>query len=154
MSQRDSESKVIDGTKYVVYMLPPRKARKILVRIFQVMAPSAGEAVSRADDNVSNALGDILKNLADRLDDNDLEWMMGVLAEVTTVETGPNQAPYLSKFFDAQFKGKIGAMMKWFVFALGAQYGDFFEGSASDLSDQLAGLKEALGFGSQNTSTG
>lgn len=154
MSQGDCKTKTIDGTKYGVYMLPPKLARKMLVRIFQVLAPSAGELFGRESEQLSKAIGPTLATLADRLSDDDLDWMMGELAKVSTVEMAPNKEPALGQIFDVHFMGRIGHMLKWFAFALEVQYSDFWSGSGSGLNDLLATVKAAMASPSPSTSTG
>lgn len=146
MSQQDSESKTIDGVQYSVYMLPPRMARKILVKIVQSISPALGGD----EDTIVAALSSV----ADRVSDDDLDWMMNELAKVTQVHLGGDKAPMLAGIFDAHFKGKMGVMFSWFGFALKVQYGNFWsvwgDGSVPDLQAILAGL----GSASQSTSTG
>lgn len=146
MSQQDNESKTIDGAQYIVYMLPPRTARKILVKIVQTIAP----AISGDSDSVVRALSTV----ADRLNDEDLDWIMNELAKVTKVNLGGDKAPMLSGIFDAHFKGKMGVMFSWFGFALKVQYGNFWsvwgDGSVPDIKAVLADL----GSRYQSTSTG
>lgn len=150
MSQSNNQKKTIDSVKYEVSMLPPRLARKILVRIFQVLAPSAGEAFSRESEQLTQAIGPILSTLSDKLSDDDLDWMMSELAKVTTVEVAPGQEPYLNTIFDVHFRGKVGQMFKWFAFAMEVQYADFFGGSGEGLKGLLDKIKAAV---SQSPST-
>ena len=154
MSQTDLQTRTIAGVKYGVYMLPPRLARKMLVRIFQVIAPSAGEAFKREGQEILDAFGPVLATLADRLNDDDLEWMMGELAKVSTVEVEPGKAPQLDKIFDIHFRGRIGQMFKWFAFAVEVQYADFWSGSEGGLNGLLAMAKAAMASPSPSTSTG
>lgn len=153
MSQGDCQTRVIDGMKYGVYMLPPRLARKMLVRIFQVLAPSAGELFSREDEEVSKAIGPALSSLADRLNDDDLEWMMSELAKVTTAEIASGKEPFIGAIFDMHFRGKIAHMMKWFTFALEVQFSDFWSGSEGGLGGLIAMARAAVSQ-SPSTSTG
>lgn len=154
MSQSDSQSKTFDGTLYTVYMLPPKTARKILVRVFQVLGPSLGEAFTRDDEKLSAAIGPIVREFTDRISDEDLDWIMDALTGVTTISPGGEKTIQLRSVFDAQFKGKIGTMFKWFAFALEVQFSDFFGGSAGGLGQLLAGIKETLGSVSPSISTG
>ena len=154
MSQTDLQTRTIDGVKYGVYMLPPKLARKILVRIFQVLGPSAGEAFKREEQEILAAIGPILATLADRLNDDDLDWMMGELAKVSTVELEPGKAPSLGQIFDNHFRGRIGRMFKWFAFAVEVQYADFWSGSESGLSGLFSMAKAAMASPSPSTSTG
>lgn len=154
MSQSDCKTKTIDGTKYGVYMLPPKLARKMLVRIFQVLAPSAGEMFSRESEEVATVIGPVLSSLADKLSDDDLDWMMSELAKVSTAEVAPSKEPFLEPLFDVHFRGRIAHMLKWFAFALEVQFSDFFDGSEGGLSGLLATIKAALASPSPSISTG
>jgi len=154
VSQRDSQTKSIDGCGYTVYMLPPKVARKILVRIFQVLGPSLGEAFSRDEEKLSAAIGPIIREFTDRLSDDDLEWMMTALADVTMIDPGGGKTIPLKGVFDGHFQGKIGSMLRWFAFALEVQFSDFFGDSVGGLGQLLAGLKETLASASPIISTG
>ena len=154
MSQADCKTREIDGMKYSVYMLPPKTARKMLTRIFQVAGPSIGSIIGQQDDDVSKVAGPVLAEFAGRLDDADLDWMMNDLAKITTAEVSPGKEPFIGTIFDIHFRGRIAHMFKWFVFALEVQFADFWEGSDGGLNGLLSAVRGAMASQSQSISTG
>jgi len=146
--QNEIQKTTISGDTYGVYMLPPRVANKMLIRIVKTVGPSLGLVVEELDDDaVKGGLVGLMKNpkidgsfiakvaqeLCERLDEDQIEGMMDTLADVSEVEGKGN----LLKAFDAHFHGKIGELYAWFAFALQVQFGNFGSAWSTDLSASL-----------------
>ena len=145
--QTEEQKKVISGCTYTVYMLPPRQANKILIRIVKTVGPSLGVLIEELpDDAVKGGLkglmdnvdidgafiGKVAKELCERLDENEIERMMDTFAKVSEVN-GVN----LLSVFDGHFHGKIGELYAWFAFALQANFQDFGRAWGTDSSPSL-----------------
>ncbi len=151
--QSETQTKVISGCTYAVYMLPPRTANKMLIRIVKTVGPSLGVFLDELDDDDAKGglaalmdnpkidvafISKVAKELCERLDENEIESMMDTLAKVSEVEGTGN----LLKIFDSHFQGKIGELYAWFAFALQVQFGNF--GSAWG-TDSLPSLQAKVG---------
>jgi hypothetical protein len=125
MPQTQGSSETIDGIEYTVFMLPPRVARTMLVEMAKVLAPvltsiaPGGSVKDLLGANID--LGTIATGLTDRLSPQMLDDHMNKLASATQVKEGGD----LSKIFDIHFRGEIGRMFKWYIFALKVNFGNF-----------------------------
>ncbi len=146
--QTDAQSKEISGDIYQVYMLPPRIANKMFLRIVKTVGPSLGVLIEELDeDDVKGGIkglmdnpdingafiGKVAKELCERLDEDEIERMMDSLAKVTEVEG----KGILFKVFDSHFQGMIGELYAWFAFALQVQFGNFGRAWNTDLLPSL-----------------
>lgn len=145
--QTEAQSKEISGDTYKVYMLPPRQANKILIRIVKTVGPSLGVFIEELDDDALKGglgglmdntkidgafIGKVAKELCERLDENEIERMMDTFAKVSEVND-----VNLLKVFDGHFHGKIGELYAWFAFALQANFQDFGRAWGTDSSSSL-----------------
>lgn len=148
--QTDAQNKEISGDIYAVYMLPPRTANKMLIRIIKTLGPSLGVLIEELDldeDDAKGGLKGLMENpnidaafiskvareLCERLDENEIEGMMDALAKVTEIEG----KGILFKVFDSHFQGMIGELYAWFAFALQVQFGNFGRAWNTDLLPSL-----------------
>lgn len=146
--QTEAQSKEISGDTYSVYMLPPRIANKMFIRIVKAVGPSLGVLIEELDDDdikggikglmdnpdLNGAfIGKVAKELCERLDEDEIEGMMDALAKVSEVEG----KGILFKVFDSHFQGMIGELYAWFAFALQVQFGNFGRAWNTDLLPSL-----------------
>lgn len=128
MAQDFYKEEEIGGHMFKIYMLPPRIAMATLTELGKMFGPAYAEMFSeKDDDNFSKAT----KLLFDNIDNPKLNAIMDKMAEKTLVDDKP-----LKNNFDLIFLGKIGLMMRWFVFAVRSQFSDFL----GELTGVLAGL--------------
>lgn len=127
----------IDGHEYSVSMLPAKTAKRTLLKIVKVIAPSAADGIGSVSslaellgDAAKFGIADAIRTFVDRVDEDTLMEVTDLLAERTTVNLG-KQSPQLSQIYDAHFAGKLKAETKWFGFALKTQFADFFDGLGS-----------------------
>lgn len=134
----EAKEKVIDGVSYKVHQLGARKALRMLQRIIKIVGPGIATGIQGVDgqggfqamaemDIGKLALGQAVKELADRLDEAVVDGIVDELAQVTVVVKGDKQ-PALSAIFDLHFAGKMKQLFQWLLFALEVQFGDFFGG--------------------------
>jgi hypothetical protein len=153
MSQRDSQSKEIGGYRYTVSMLDPLTAEDLLVMVIGVIGPAIGAAAGALADD-GGGLGEIdmgnildapgapkmlehaLGSLCHRLDRQQIREAIGMLSPVTTVDINGKQ-PFLRDIFSAHFRGRLGAMNKWLLFAIKVQLADFFGSLGPDIGAVL-----------------
>lgn len=129
MSQQDSQSKEIKGHQYVVRMLDPLVANDLLIDIGEIIGPAVGAFVaSEGKDDKTNAamIHEGIGGLFRRIDKDKMRATLDALAKVTDVSKG-DKVPRLDTIFSVHFRGRLGAMHEWFVFALGVQFADFFD---------------------------
>ncbi len=145
--QTEVQTKAISGSTYGVYMLPPRTANRMFIRIIKTVGPSLGVLLEELDESDDEAgikgglealmdnpklnsgafIGKIAKELCERLNENEIEEMMNTLMKVSEVDGAK-----MAGVFDAHFMGKIGALYAWFGFALQVQYGNFGDAWTND----------------------
>jgi hypothetical protein len=141
MSQTQGETTVINGTTYLVRMLPPRAAAEIGAEIVKTIGPSLGSLSGtnnsfqkildgkaegeESDPAAAQLLSEAIRSFLDRFDFEQSWAMVEKLASVTDVKQGEGW-PKLSTIFDLHFLGKPKQMYQWLVFSLKTQMGDFF----------------------------
>lgn len=148
--QNEAQTKVISGVTYGVYMLPPRIANRMLIRIVKIVGPSLGVLLEEVDEEeglkglmnstkVDGAfIGKVARELCARLDEKTLEGIMDTFAEVSEVDGAS-----MPKVFDAHFRGKVGEMYVWFIFALEVNYSSFGNAWDIDLSQRTQATQSA-----------
>lgn len=156
MSQRTSKKQTIDGTEYEVFMLPPKKARRILVEMTKVIGPALGGIAGKGDlgklmdSDVSGIDWQAaISGLTEKLSDEMLDDHMSEFAKVTQV-TGKG---YLSEVFDAHFTGAVDSMFKWYWFALKVNFGNFFSALESASAPLITAAKAKAAKESESPST-
>lgn len=133
MSQQDTYVKEIDGVRFEMGMLPPRKSHRLLLSFSKMVGPSIGPL---ADSLIASSEGKSIKNLLDLdvdlgdlvekvsktffadLDIDKIDEFMDAFAEVTFVKDGP-----LNKVFDLFFLGRLDLMYGWFLWGIKIQWG-------------------------------
>lgn len=144
---RESQKKTIDGTEYEVTMLGAKDAKKTLLKILKVVAPTAAEGIGSVASlrellgpDSKFGLAEAIRTFVDRVDEPTLIEVTEQLAGVTRVHLG-KEAPLLSDVYDVHFAGSLFAESKWFAFALKAQYADFLQGlgTIEELASRVLG---------------
>ncbi len=128
MSQDYVKSEKIDGYNFEIYMLSPKVALSTLTELGKMIGPSLGVISDGDNENV----GEVIKVLFDNIDNPKLSMIMDRMAEKSMVDGKPLKGAN----FDSLFMGKIGLMLKWFIFALRSQYSDFLEEMAALMGGQ------------------
>ncbi len=167
MSQLDSQTKEIGGHRYTVSMLDPLVAEDLLVTVVNVIGPSLG-AVAGAIAGDSGNGGPETDALDRKIPPGAIESAIGsfclgvtraqmreviaMLTPVTTVEIG-GKTPALDQIFAVHFRGRLGKMNEWLMFAIKVQLGDFFDSAAPGISEGLQLVRAAASNSqsSQNT---
>lgn len=156
MSQQDSQSKEIKGHRYTVRMLDPLVANDLLIDIGEIIGPAIGAFVaSEGKDHKTNAdmIHEGIGGLFRRLSKEKMRETLDELAKVTDVRVKGDKEPTLDSIFTVHFRGRVGAMHEWFVFALGVQFADFFD-SIQPAIDRVKELVSAAASTSPITSSG
>jgi hypothetical protein len=165
-----SETTTINGTEYEVTMLPYSLGRKLLVRLYKVLAPPLASVVAEAPNvngdvelnleslatliGLAPALSAGANTLAEHLTEDDLEYVVSTLMQFTKIKNERGIFVPLTKA-DAEFHyaGNYGEQFQWLWFALKVNYAGFLKGqSLADLSAKAEAARKAKS--SQNTSTG
>lgn len=135
---REPVKKTIDGEQYTFYQMNPRKSLKLMTRILKLIGAPVGTAFgghektkSVFDQDIN--IGVIVEKLCDRLDENEVEYIIDqLLSQVTVAGKGE-----ISKVFDEHFAGRLPHLFKVVFACLEVEYGDFLAG--------LSGLTKSLG---------
>lgn len=160
-----SETKTIDGETYRVTQLPFKKGQKLLVRLYKTLGPVVAEALAAIprieegkkleDLNISTLLPGVAGAatlLAERLTEEDLEYVTATLAEYTLLGKGGDKWVPLEPEMEIHFGGRYRQYLQWMGFALGVNYSGFF-GESGGLRALIERV-QARAAPSQNTSTG
>lgn len=164
----DVKDRTIDGVTYKVAQLPWRDARKLLVRLYQILGPAVGQGLAgldarnEGDDGKPKGLGDLpLKSIGDmvtalttRCTEADFEFITDMAVSCTVLVKDERREVPLSTEIVFHFAGAYGRMLKWLAFVLEVNYLGFSQGRGN-LSTFLAQAAEkAKAYRSQNTSIG
>jgi len=122
----------IDGTAFVISVLPAMKSPKAFKQLVRVAAPLMTEIAkvlgdaAVADLDIKDALfsGKLegLAHKATELDDEAMLQLMLVLAEHCTVDGAS-----LKTAFDLVFTGRLDTMVRWFIEAVNVNFGSFLQ---------------------------
>jgi hypothetical protein len=136
---RKTESVTINGTKYELQQLGALQARRVLVRLGQVLsAPIA--RLANIDGGldltaIAGAVADALKGL----DPDVLDEVCNAFAVASLVVIGPGQKAELAILFDDHFAGKTESdMLLWLGHCVRLNYPTFLGGQA--LTSRLASV--------------
>lgn len=146
----------IDGSKYEMQMLGGHSSWRLLLRITKILGPSLGkifdlviqavkakgETLKARDiltmlmgmDLSSSFVNEITEALVDRMDEKEIEHVIGVLSSVCAVSGKVMDSIH----FDSHFRGRPWSMMKWLGWAIQAQYSGFGSGS-TNVAGRVAG---------------
>src|SRR5688572_14545525 len=157
--QMGYEEKGIGNHTFRVRMLDPETSEDLFLDLVKQVGPSVAAFLSEAKDlsNVqqlleqslgSPALLALVRELVDRLDKPTYHRMVRVLSEVSQIRVG-DKWPQLTEVQAEIFRGRIPLRLKWLWFALGVQYGGFFD----DLPDAKAALEAVRAAGASSSSS-
>lgn len=132
----EAQTKQIGECQYRVTPHGALQGRKVFVRIVNSIAPVIRAMRSEGDvePDIAGAIADTLKGLSDE----DFAWLCDEFAARTFVVHSDGRELMLSKIFDVHFAANYSNMIAWLVFALGVNFGGFFQDQAlGDLLDTL-----------------
>lgn len=134
---RTIKSKEIEGVLYEVHQLGASEGLSILMDLVKLLGPALGPVLeSGALESVN--LGLAVRTLCESLDKAKVKTIVDAMARSTTA-VGVGR---LDGAFEAHFAGRMGLLLKWLSFAVGAQYDDFF-GSLADAVKSVGGAVKA-----------
>lgn len=143
------EDREIDGVTYRCRQLAFTPSRKMLRRLFHIVGPTVGSALQGGgalnevlDEDVN--LGGAIASLAQRLSDEDVEYVHSVFVKQCDVKRGEGWQS-LSDVSEVHF-AEHGMLhwFKWIGFNLEVNYSDFFgadESVAHAVTERLRGTK-------------
>lgn len=146
-----TESKAIGDHTYLVTQLGAGEGRKMFVRLTRALAPVFGALLEDAGSTKGGfKLGDMsleslsrtLHELAQRLTEDDLEYVCRTFGAKTMVQVGEGKEIQLT--LDKQelhFAGRYGHMFQWLAFCLEVNYRDFLGVTKGFVSAQSPAVK-------------
>jgi len=154
MPQNVPQETIIDGKKYVMYMLPPMQSQDLLFDVLKMVGPSCGPILDVLISNRSGSKIDVSTFLEQEFSPNFFtlaakEFFGGLnkdivrlieksFADVTQVDGMP-----LNKIFDIHFLGDIGGLFRWVTWGMGVQWGKVFSALVKGASGQGAEKERA-----------
>lgn len=153
MSQATPHEKAIEGKLFTVFKLPPLKSQAVLLSVLKMVAPAMGAAAKGVKDiDADVALTEIdfdpgvvaggLGALLASLDPVALETLCNTMAEASLVD-----GKKLSVHFDLTFQDDLTIMYRWLWYAMGVQWGNFFDwlpGGREGVLGRLATVADSL----------
>ncbi len=160
------KSKVINGRKYDVGMLPATSGWALYLELLKMLGPALGAAAQNgglkmpkggglasllnADLDVGRMLGAAVAELGRNLNTPGVMDITAKMASVSFIDGKP-----LGPMFDAYFGGKYAELSQWLLFALGVNFGDFFDWSSLErLGSEYLARPAAEASASPSTFTG
>lgn len=139
---REPQTKDIDGHMYTVQMLGGTESWKMLLKLSKMLGPSLGKivgGVKNLDSLMDMEIGgggfiaEAIESFVSNVDEPAATSIIEKLKDVSQVNGKP-----LRGIFELHFQGDGVGIIKWLVFALQAQYGNFSDalGNVSQLPVQ------------------
>lgn len=161
----EQEEKQIGETHYRVTQLPGSKGQRLLVHLYKIAGPAMAELLRGFDGAVAmdsvldmdlGFLANAVIDLADRINDDELEDLVTRLAASTEISVDQERWLQLKDCKEQHFAGNYKELFLWLGFALEVNYADFFGGSDGfrDAMSKLATPTEQAPSGSPKVSTG
>ena len=127
------EARTIGNTTYRVRLLATSEGRPILVRLTKLLGPSFGTLLAGMKgtsllDAGNDAVAWAVKDLSERVTDDDLAVLCEVFGSASEVQIGDKVLPLSKEFQELHFAGKYGEMMRWIGFCVELNYADFLDG--------------------------
>lgn len=142
-------SKVINGKKYQITMLPALKAVGVGKKLLKVVLPAIGGTIDGLrEDNIygtPKTFTDVAVALCTQLDDIDLDELIYALLNEASCEGKT------IRDIDSHFQGEIGELIGVLEFALRENFSSFFTGS--DFLAPLMRMLNGMGVETSNLST-
>ena len=157
-------SEDIGGFKYRFFYLDPLEAMDLLADLGQILAPAIGaiggpllqsenplqkalgvevQSEDGDTDSMNRAIGEAVNAFFSRVTKEKQRELINILAKKTMVVMPDGKEPRLLDVFQTHFTGRTKCIYQWVKFALGAQYGDFFTGSAGDTVQSIVQKAQA-----------
>jgi hypothetical protein len=121
-------SKIIDGVEFELTQLGPKEGRNVLLRLTKCLGPAlltiAGDGKSLGDIDhlvIAGALG----QLAEKVSEEDLDYLCLKFGEVSKARIGPNLVPLSSAMQDQVFAGELLLMFKWLIASAEVSFASF-----------------------------
>ena len=163
MTQQHSQSKEIGGQHYTVMMLDPLLAEDLLVTVVNVIGPSLGIAAGVvATDSAGGtpmdnratpaAVEGAISSFCHQVTKERMREVIALLTPVATVEIN-GKTPALDNIFSEHFRGRLGKLNEWLVFAIKVQLGDFFDSAAPGIGEGLRLVRDAASPSRSSQST-
>jgi hypothetical protein len=126
-----SVSRRIGDCEYHTRLLSTSEGLPINVLLLRVLGPSLAELAGNATEGLADAswsaMAAAIKEVAVRLDTEDLQTLCKVFAATTIVHLPDGKKPAMADVFDAHFAGKYMRMYQWLAFCVEVNFADFFE---------------------------
>ncbi len=130
---REAQSKEIDGATYTVQMLGGTESWKMLLKLSKMLGPSLGKVVDGGslEDVLNSQIGgnfiaEAIEAFVNNVDEPAAASIIEKLKDNTLVDGAP-----LRGSFELHFQGDGIGIIKWLVFALQAQFGNFSDALGS-----------------------
>lgn len=134
MSQLTVKEKEIEGQLYSISMLHPDAGLDLAIKTIKVVGPSLSQATQLASKDKNEMVGSIIKTFCADLTISYVQDAVKLLKDQTEVDGVP-----LKGIYAMHFRGRLGLLMKWFVWGMEAQIGDFLGDIPSLLSESIPG---------------
>jgi hypothetical protein len=148
-----AQSKRIGDTEYTVTPIGFRDARRVLVRVGNILGPKLAELITSIDmsKGVSNAFekdaAQAIGDLLGRITDADLQYLEDAFSPTTEIEcdAAPNKRPQLVHAIKAgHFDTRLPEFFLWLGFALQVNFQRFFTASTWQSGTLPSGLASAV----------
>lgn len=110
--------KELDSEKYVITMLAPTSALKMLTRLIKLIGEPLSLLYGDSEQEVAKVLPKAVSALVSRLDENQVEGLVKDLLKCVVYHNQPLN-------FELHFQGRLGHLFKLLAAVLEVQYGDF-----------------------------
>lgn len=126
----DTRKTTIAGHEYELTVFAQKQGQGVLIRLFKVFGPAAGELMSKG----SQGVGAAFRAFAD-IDERDLMYLIDVFAEKTklympTISAAGEGGVWvpLKTQYDAHFGQRYGDSLTWLIWAIKENFSSFLSG--------------------------
>lgn len=124
------ENVIIDGFTFQIRQLQVRPARSLLVKLFNVLGPAFGEAITQAnasdgDSSEGVAIGSALVGLSSAINDEDLDYIQDTLLGSVSVMTEGGAAVPALPIVNSWTAGELSTLGKLLLACLKVNYASF-----------------------------
>lgn len=127
--KRKMESKEINGKKFTVMMLPPRKAMVAMIDVSSVFGPLISKLMKtgldkmKTEEQFMDALPEVIAALSSVPQDK-FEKLVNTMAEVSIADFSGGGPLHVK--FDEVFSEDLISLYSWLWFAVQVNFGEFF----------------------------
>jgi len=122
---KESKTLVVDDKTYIVSHYSPTKGRKLAWKLGNILSGSLGVIQSKLDDNIENAISEIVQPIFEKLDPDEFDALFQEVLSTTEIKEN-NQIRPINWQLD--FMGEYMHQAKLLVEVLKFQFSDFFAG--------------------------